>query len=327
MIRNQWYVILDSKEVKPGKPVGVTRLGEKLAIWRDSEGNLSCFGDQCPHMHASLSEGKINGDLLVCPFHGFQYDDSGQCAYLPAIGKNGTPPKFLKAKVYPTFESNGFIWIYWGEPSNDLKPPKFFDALMNEKFQYTSFKDHWNTHYSRMLENQLDVCHLPFVHHNTIGRGQNVVIEGPYVEVENDLINVWVMNRKDDGTPVKPIPQISKPERNPSLQFRYPNIWHNWIADDIRVMIAFVPVDAENTILYGRFYQRVLRVPLLRGIFGILGNLSSLIIAGQDKRVVTKIVPKDPEQTDQEQLRVSDSAIIAYRKHKKRLIEKSRVNK
>ena len=30
MIRNQWYAILESNEVRRGKPVGVTRLGEKL---------------------------------------------------------------------------------------------------------------------------------------------------------------------------------------------------------------------------------------------------------------------------------------------------------
>ena len=38
MIPNQWYVILESNEVKPGKPVGVTRMGEKLVLWRDSQG-------------------------------------------------------------------------------------------------------------------------------------------------------------------------------------------------------------------------------------------------------------------------------------------------
>ena len=29
MIRNQWYVLMESKQVK-GRPVGVTRLGEKM---------------------------------------------------------------------------------------------------------------------------------------------------------------------------------------------------------------------------------------------------------------------------------------------------------
>jgi len=34
MIRNQWYVVLESAEVGT-HPIGVTRLGEKLVFWRD----------------------------------------------------------------------------------------------------------------------------------------------------------------------------------------------------------------------------------------------------------------------------------------------------
>ncbi len=316
MIRNQWYVIMDSTEIKQGKPVGVTRLGEKLVLWRDSKGVLHCMGDQCPHMHAPLHKGKIDGDQIACPFHGFQYDESGQCAYLPAIGKNGKPPLFLKATVYPTHETNGYVSIFWGDAGQNLESPKFFESLEDGGFHYTLFKDHWNTHYARMLENQLDVSHLAFVHHNTIGRGGKAVIEGPYTELEDDLLNIWVMNRKDDGTPVKPVTQVEKPERHPSLQFRFPNIWHNWIADDIRIVIAFVPVDDENAIMYGHFYQRVLKVPVLRGIMGFFGRIGSRVIACQDKRVVTRIVPKDPAKTDTEHLRVSDSGIVKYRKRK-----------
>jgi len=322
MIRDQWYVILNSKEVNKGKPVGVTRLGEKLVLWRDSEGKINCMGDQCPHMHASLSEGKIKGDQIACPFHGFEYDETGQCVYLPAIGKNGNPPKFLHTIVYPTYESNGFIWIYWGDPTEHLQRPKFFEDFQDPKFTFTNFKDHWNTHYSRMLENQLDVCHISIVHHNTIGRGKNVVVEGPYVELEEDLLSIWAMNRKDDGTPVKPITKVKKPDRHPSLQFRFANIWQNWIADDLRIMIAFVPVDDENSIMYGRFYQRIVRVPILRELFGIFGVIGSIIITCQDKRVVTRIVPKNPAKTDQDHLRVSDSAVVAYRKRKKQLMSK-----
>lgn len=319
MIRKQWYIIMESSEVKNTKPVGVTRLGEKLVLWRDSNKQLHCMSDQCPHMHAPLHKGKIKGDEIACPFHGFQYDASGQCTYLPAIGKNGTPPHFLKTNVYPTHESHGFIYIYWGEENQNLEPPDFFDGLKTDNFYVTRFKDHWHTHYARMLENQLDVCHLPFVHHNTIGRGDRVIVEGPYVELEDDLLNIWVMNRMDDGSPVKRITHIEKPTRHPSLQFRFPNLWHNWIADDIRIMIAFVPVDEENAIMYGRFYQRVLKIPVLRGLMGFFGKIGSHVIACQDKRVVTRILPKNPAKTDTEHLRVSDLGIVKYRKRKKEL--------
>ncbi|MGA7605392.1 MAG: Rieske (2Fe-2S) protein, partial [Anaerolineales bacterium] len=74
MIPNQWYISLESKEVKKGKPVGFTRMGEKIVAWRDSQGNLSVMSDLCPHRGVALSLGKLKGDCIQCPFHGFEYD-------------------------------------------------------------------------------------------------------------------------------------------------------------------------------------------------------------------------------------------------------------
>ncbi len=49
MIPNQWYAILESNDVPHGRPVGVTRMGEKLVGWRDSRGAVSIMADLCPH--------------------------------------------------------------------------------------------------------------------------------------------------------------------------------------------------------------------------------------------------------------------------------------
>jgi phenylpropionate dioxygenase-like ring-hydroxylating dioxygenase large terminal subunit len=70
MIRNQWYAVLESKEVGR-KPVGVTRMGEKLVFWRDGRGEIHCAVDRCPHRGVALSIGKLENDHLQCPFHGF----------------------------------------------------------------------------------------------------------------------------------------------------------------------------------------------------------------------------------------------------------------
>ena len=45
MIRNQWYVILDSREVGKKKPVKVKRLNETMTLWRDKSGKVSCISD------------------------------------------------------------------------------------------------------------------------------------------------------------------------------------------------------------------------------------------------------------------------------------------
>jgi phenylpropionate dioxygenase-like ring-hydroxylating dioxygenase large terminal subunit len=67
MIRNQWYVVLESDEVKT-QPLGVTRLGEKMVFWRDQVGKVHAAVDRCPHRGVALSVGKIKDSNLQCPF-------------------------------------------------------------------------------------------------------------------------------------------------------------------------------------------------------------------------------------------------------------------
>ena len=322
MIRNQWYVILESKEIRPGKAVGVTRLGEKLVLWRTAGGKLVCMADRCPHLGAQLSQGKVcaANDRLSCPFHGFEYEPDGQCCYIPAIGKNGVPPKAMKVETYPTYEAHGLIWIYWGEPQGEISPPRWFDDL-DDTFPYGSYHNHWPVHYSRMVENQLDVLHLPFVHYNTIGRGNKMVIDGPLYTLQDDLLRFWTFNRIDDGTPPRKPEDLTPPEHGTYLEFIFPNIWQNRINDDMRVFAAFVPVDEENGLFYMRYYQRFVRMPILRDLVNFIGVLGSLYIANQDRRVVSRQMPKKTDLNMREKPIASDRLIIAYRRRRKELQE------
>ena len=64
MIPNQWYVVLDSGQVRY-LPVGVTRMGEKLVFWRYHAGRVSCLRDRCVHRGVALSEGKVLDRALL----------------------------------------------------------------------------------------------------------------------------------------------------------------------------------------------------------------------------------------------------------------------
>ncbi len=324
MIRNQWYVILESNEVGRRRPLGVTRLGEKLVVWRQADGRVVCMADRCPHLGAPLCLGKVSDQRLACPFHGFEYDASGQCRYLPAAGQNGPIPKALKVQTYPTYEAHGLIWIYWGEPTPNLQPPAFFEPLEDPRLSYRSFHQHWGVHYSRMAENQLDVMHLPFIHYNTIGRGGRMVVDGPQVRLTGDLLQLWVYNRLDDGTPARKAEELPPPQRRPFLQFRFPNIWHNWISGDMRITIAFAPVDEGHTRLYIRTYQKSVKVPVLRELFHLSSRLGSFIIERQDRRVVITQRPLRSSHRMGEILLSGDGPVIQYRRKRDELIGKGK---
>jgi phenylpropionate dioxygenase-like ring-hydroxylating dioxygenase large terminal subunit len=320
MIPSQWYAILESNEVKPGRPVAVTRLGEKLVLWRDAQGQVTCMHNLCPHRGAALSAGKVLGDHLECPFHGFQFDASGRCQVIPANSISMPVPRGFDVHIYPTREAHDFIWIWWGESCEDLSPLPFFEDI-DDTFAYATFRDHWSVHYSRAIENQLDVVHLPFVHRTSIGRGGRTVVDGPSVTLEDDLMNVWVYNRRDDGTPARRPKDLPQPSRPPFLQFRFPNIWQNRISDNTRIIVSFTPIDDGNTLIYMRFYQNSMRVPVLRQVVSLLGMVSSIVILRQDKRVVLTQLPKKTAVEMDERLIQGDLPIIRYRRHRRALIE------
>jgi phenylpropionate dioxygenase-like ring-hydroxylating dioxygenase large terminal subunit len=238
MIPNQWYAVLESHEVKPGQVLGVRRLGEQLVLWRDATGRVSCIPDQCPHRGAAFSAGRVVDGRVECPFHGFQFDSAGSCCLVPANGKNTPPPKALQVHPFPTAEAHDFIWVWWGEPRNVLPPLPYFEDLA-DGFSYVTDRATWPVHYSRAIENQLDVIHLPFVHATTIGRGGKTLVDGPYSTLENDELDIWVSNRADNGLPARRKSELLQPDRPPSLRFRFPNLWMNRIGEDFRIVVSF----------------------------------------------------------------------------------------
>jgi phenylpropionate dioxygenase-like ring-hydroxylating dioxygenase large terminal subunit len=324
MIPNQWYAILESNEIKKGKLIGVTRMGEKMVAWRNSQGQLAVMSDKCPHRGVAFSVGKVMGDCIQCPFHGFEYNISGACSLVPAIGSNSVPPKALTAHSYPVREEHGFVYIWWGEPQGELPPVPWFESI-GENMVYTTLRDHWASHYARAIENQLDVVHLPFIHYNTIGRGNKTLVNGPIAREESHwpgdhLINLWVNNEVDHGQKPKKSSELPDPERRPFLQFRFGNLWQNWIADGLRIVLAFAPIDDENTLMYVRYYHTV-RFPVLRQLTGWVGSLANLVIERQDRRVVITQRPYRPDLDTGEILIQGDGPIVLYRKIRRALID------
>jgi phenylpropionate dioxygenase-like ring-hydroxylating dioxygenase large terminal subunit len=325
MIPNQWYIVLESKEVRRGKPVGVTRMGEKMVFWRDNQGKVACLVDQCPHRGVALSAGKLVNDCIQCPFHGFEFDSSGRCTLIPANGRSSEVPKVFKTKAYPVDELHGYIYLWWGEPQEEYPPLPDFDYMRDPRLVYASTTDLWNAHYSRAIENQLDVIHLPFVHANSIGRGSKTVVQGPRYKVDEfpggqAMISVWFDNETEHGQiPLKPneMPPVND---HPLIQFRFPNIWHNWLGDTFHLFLGFAPIDGEHTKLYLRSYHSM-KVPILRQIVNFFSDISNIYIERQDRRVVITQRPFRSDLRIGEKLVPGDGPVIEYRRRRQALIE------
>ncbi len=317
MIHNQWYVILLSTEVRKNEVIGVKRLGENLVIWRDTKGGLASAIDKCPHRGIKLSLGKIKDDHLQCPFHGFEYDQSGACRLIPANGKASVVPEHIRLNTYPVKEANGYIYLWYSanqDGGENLPPLSWFDDL-DESLYSSDMKDYWKAHYSRVIENQLDVVHVPFIHRTTIGRGIGPVVNGPCTKVFDNGLSYWPANEQDHGQKPLRADQMQEPKNKDTfLTFLFPNLWQNHIMDKLRIVVAFVPVDETNTILYLRIYQKMVTLPVARSIFLWLTEQYNRIILHQDRRVVETHQPQETRLKMDENLIPGDYPVVVYRK-------------
>ena len=200
MIWNQWYAILPSKAVRPGGVTAAKRLGLELALFRTAGGTLGCVADRCTHRGAALSLGRLKGDCLQCPFHGLEFYADGRCSFVPAGGRADTSDLTrFNVRRYLVREAHGIIYFWYGDEAQASDELPFFPDELDDSCPYSEMADLWDAHYSRCIENQLDVVHLPFVHRNTIGRGNKTVVNGPKIVAEEDGFRTSANNEADVG--------------------------------------------------------------------------------------------------------------------------------
>ncbi|HEU4370176.1 MAG TPA: Rieske (2Fe-2S) protein [Methylomirabilota bacterium] len=89
-------------DLAPARPVAVTLNGTRVALVRVGE-QVHALADTCVHQGGPLSEGRVSGTRLACPWHGWMYDvRTGQCL-MPARG--GAVPS------YPVRVEGGDVWV------------------------------------------------------------------------------------------------------------------------------------------------------------------------------------------------------------------------
>lgn len=164
MYTNIWYVAEFSDKLGD-KPVQVRMLDRDFVLFRTESGDPTCLSNVCPHRGSSLARGKCEKGTISCPFHGWQFDASGQCIRIPSQA-NPSQDIPLRAKVdtYPTVEKNGLIWVFLGDDPDNAIPIIDIPEDDDPAWRSVAFADVWNTnqHWSKMTD--LDHVHLPIVH-------------------------------------------------------------------------------------------------------------------------------------------------------------------
>lgn len=165
-IENAWYIAAWTREV--GRGLLARRICDQpIVLYRLADGSPVALQDLCCHRLLPLSCGRLEGDLLVCGYHGLTYDRTGRCVRIPS---QETFDPGIRVKSYPVIERYRFIWIWMGDPAQ-ADPEALPDYHWNDDpewrgdGQVTLF----NCDYRLILDNLLDLTHETYVHSTSIG--------------------------------------------------------------------------------------------------------------------------------------------------------------
>ena len=168
MFINFWYAAGKSADVGD-TPVKRRMLGFDFVLFRDTQGTVHCLADTCIHRGASLGLGKVKGDCIQCPYHGWQFDGDGACRKIPSLGASAKIPGRARVDAYPTAEKYGLIFAFLGDlPEAERCPilpiPEYGVEGPLPGWATTIQHFEWNFDYTRSIENGIDAAHNEYVH-------------------------------------------------------------------------------------------------------------------------------------------------------------------
>lgn len=170
-LREYWYPVAYSAEVGT-TPRRFRIFGEDHVAWRPAEGApVRAALDECPHRAARLSQGWVDDGCLVCPYHGWRFDQSGRCVEIPSAEPGLPIPARAHVNGVLADERYGLVWVCVGTPRagipdlGEADDPSF--TLIHE------LMEEWNCSAPRIIDNALDVSHVAFVHRTSVGSAAN----------------------------------------------------------------------------------------------------------------------------------------------------------
>jgi phenylpropionate dioxygenase-like ring-hydroxylating dioxygenase large terminal subunit len=166
VLYHDWHPVMRAELFTDGTVQKTCLLGVDVVLWQ-AAGVIHAMRDLCVHRGAKLSLGKIVNDCIMCPYHGWQYDASGQCVHMPAHPEQ-TPPAKARTDVYQVSIRYNLVWVCLGEPTKAVPPFPEWDEAGYGHAVCGPFGD-IKAHGPRLIENFLDAAHFPFVHEGVLG--------------------------------------------------------------------------------------------------------------------------------------------------------------
>ena len=189
MYINFWYPMATSEDLTD-KPLKVRGLGQDFVVFRGEDGKAKCLSNTCTHRGGSLAGGKISGNCIQCPYHGWEFDEEGCVQRIPSLGPDPKIPARTRIDAYPVDERHGIVFAFLGDLSEGERPP----IIDVPEWEQEGWKSTLQTYtikgnYERSIENGIDPAHNEFVHdtHGFSGEDQEYHVG----EMRIDKVTQW----------------------------------------------------------------------------------------------------------------------------------------
>jgi phenylpropionate dioxygenase-like ring-hydroxylating dioxygenase large terminal subunit len=178
---NAWYAAAYDVEVRQAL-LARTVCNQQMVLYRRADGGVAVLEDACWHRLVPLSMGRLQGDEVVCGYHGLVFNAEGRCTHMPSQ-ETINPSACVRA--YPVVEKHRFVGVWPGDPAQ-ADPALVPDLHWNDHPQWAGDgrRLHMKCDYRLVIDNLMDLTHEAFVHGNSIGN--RAVAEAPFQATHGD---------------------------------------------------------------------------------------------------------------------------------------------
>jgi len=311
ILSRYWFPVARSADVE-SKPVEAKLLDVNLVVYRTSKG-IRVARNQCPHRGVPLSMGWVEGDEIVCAYHGLRYGTDGRCTLIPAQ-PNVKPSDRFRAGVLPSVERYGLVWTCLNSETGEADIVDFPEWDRAEFQGITCPPLTIKGAPGRQIEGFIDVAHFAWVHHEAFADRNNSVV--PLYQTKTTdygFQSVYVSNVSNFP---KGIQHLAPADFSWTRTFDVHPPFIALLRVDfpeegvLRIMNVASPVSARESRLF---------VPLVRN-FDVNGSIEDVYafnaqIFAEDQAFVEAQDPEDlPLGYDEEAHFAADKSSVAYRK-------------
>jgi renierapurpurin 18,18'-hydroxylase len=217
---NHWYAVAWAKDLPPDQILPTRLWQQEIALYRDSQGIVQAIEDICPHKGVALHKGKIKGDAIVCPYHGWEFEN-GQCVAIPYFPEGQKLPRAC-ARTFPIKERYGIIFLFPGDPDLAKTTPLIdIPQYSDPDWLPVAIGAEFKAHYTICNENTMDVFH-GYLHENLQGWFDPILTK--LQETDDTVLADYQVSYQGFLTKLLGFSNSSSPTtRTISVHYQYPN--------------------------------------------------------------------------------------------------------